>query len=318
VDIVIVNWNTGSHLQACLDSVSRVSRAAHEIGRVTVVDNASSDGSADGLDHLTLPLRVIRSDRNLGFAAACNLGALGSTADYLLFLNPDCRLFRETLSTVTRFMGSDAAAELGICGVQLVDRDGKPTVSCSRFPTLRMMFGKMTGLDRLWPGMFPPHHLDAGETWASGVVDEVIGAFFFVRRGVFEALEGFDERYFVYFEEVDFAFRARQRGFGTYFLREAEAFHEGNVSTDQVRAARLYYSLTSRHQFAVRHWPRWQVPVLMALTFGVELPARLCRGVLRREPPELSATLGAYRMLLAHVAGNGSDRAGADRVAPTR
>jgi N-acetylglucosaminyl-diphospho-decaprenol L-rhamnosyltransferase len=86
VHIVLVNWNTGDHLRACLDSIAR-SRDA-EISRVTVVDNASSDGSADGLEAGALPLAVVQNTQNVGFAAACNQGAAHGSADYLLFLNP--------------------------------------------------------------------------------------------------------------------------------------------------------------------------------------------------------------------------------------
>jgi N-acetylglucosaminyl-diphospho-decaprenol L-rhamnosyltransferase len=298
VHIVIVNRNTSDYLRECLASIDPAERAEVTISRVTVIDNASSDDSAKGLDDLPLPLELIRNGRNVGFAAACNQGAADSTADYLLFLNPDTRVFPDTLAAVTAFMESEQAADIGICGVQVVDGDGGPTTSCARFPTLRVLFGEMTGLHLVLPQLFPGHQLTAAETPQSQLVDQVIGAFYFVRRELFARLGGFDERYFLYFEEVDFALRARRQGTRSYFLDEARVFHAGNISSNQVRGARLYHSLRSRVLFAYQHWPRWQANVLVVLTLTVELTARLTRAALRRKGSEIPATAAAYGRLL--------------------
>jgi N-acetylglucosaminyl-diphospho-decaprenol L-rhamnosyltransferase len=270
---------------------------------VAVVDNASSDGSLESLQDLPVPLEIIRNSDNIGFAAACNQGAAHSAADYLLFLNPDTRLFPDTLAVVTAFMDSERADGIGICGVQIVDEDGGLAISCSRFPTPRVLFGKITGLHALFPMLLPSHHLTSAEMRESRVVDQVIGAFYFVRRELYTELGGFDERYFIYFEEVDFALRARGQGAGSYFLKEARAFHAGNVSTDQVRDIRLYHSLRSRVLFADRHWPRWQADLLVGLTFTVELAARLVRATVHGSRSDISATARAYRMLLGDLVG---------------
>ena len=301
VHIVIVNWNTGGYLRECLASIPAADRADVDIFRVTVVDNASSDASANALEELPLPIELVRNGQNVGFAAACNQGAADSTADYLLFLNPDTRLFPDTLAVVTRFMDGEPAAAIGVCGVQVVDRDGAPWISCARFPTLRVLFGEMTGLRVVMPRVFPSHQLTGAETPESDVVDQVIGAFYLVRRELFVRLGGFDERYFLYYEEVDFALRARQLGAATYFLKEARVFHAGNVSSNQVLDARLYHAMRSRFLFAYRHWPRWEAYVLVVLTLTVELSARLARAVLRRDRRAITATPAAYRMLLADV-----------------
>jgi N-acetylglucosaminyl-diphospho-decaprenol L-rhamnosyltransferase len=300
VHIVIVNWNTGEHLRDCLRSINVAADGEHvRLCRVTVVDNASSDGSADGLEGIPLPVEVIHNHSNVGFGAACNQGAAGSAADYLLFLNPDTRLLDDTLSVVTSFMDSDRSRGFGICGAEVIDPAGEPGISCERFPTLRVILGKMTKLDRILPRAFPSHHLDPSETSVSGPVDQVIGAFYMVRREVFTRLGGFDTRYFIYFEDVDFAKRALSEGFGTYFLKEAKVVHAANVSSDQVRDFRLFHSLRSRLLYASEHWPRWQAILLVPLTLGVELPARLGQALSSRSRSDFAATLGAYRMLLS-------------------
>jgi N-acetylglucosaminyl-diphospho-decaprenol L-rhamnosyltransferase len=297
VDIVIVNWNTGPHLRDCLVSIADM-RAGPPIRRVTVVDNASSDDSLDRLQELPLPLEIVSNSANRGFAAACNQGASDTTAAYLLFVNPDTRFFPDTLATVTRFMESPQSADVGICGVQMVAGDGTPKTSCARFPTLRVLLGEMTGLSRVVPRAFPSHQMSAADLRESQFVDQVIGAFFLVRRPLFAALGGFDERYFLYFEEVDFALRARHRGARSYFLMEASVYHAEHVSSDQIRGIRLYHILRSRLLFAYKHWPRWQADMLLIMTLTAELIARVRRDVAARNRLDIIATLSAYRTLV--------------------
>jgi N-acetylglucosaminyl-diphospho-decaprenol L-rhamnosyltransferase len=255
-----------------------------------------------------LPLKVIRNSHSIGWGAGCNQGAADSAADYLLFMNSDMRLFPETLATVTTFMDSDRAEGIGICGAQMVDKDGRPTISCSRFPTLRLQFGKMTGLNALFPTLFPNHHLSEAETQESRPVEQVIGAFYFVRRDVFTKLGGFDQRYFLYFDDVDLALRARREGAGTYFLKDAIVFHAENVSTNQTRDLQVYHLLRSRILFTYRYWSRWQASLLVFLALTVELPARLTRAALNRNRLDFFATARAYGWLLRDFARSGTSR----------
>jgi N-acetylglucosaminyl-diphospho-decaprenol L-rhamnosyltransferase len=255
-----------------------------------------------------LPLKVIRNSHSIGWGAGCNQGAADSAADYLLFLNSDMRLFPETLAKVTAFMDSDQSEGIGICGVQMVDEDGRPTISCSRFPTLRVLFGKMTGLNALFPTLFPSHHLSEAETQESRPVEQVIGAFYFVRRELFTKLGGFDQRYFLYFDDIDLALRARREGAGSYFLKEAIVFHAENVSTKQTRGLQVYHQLRSRTLFAYRYWSWWQASLLVFLTFTVELPARLTRAGLNRNRFDIVATARAYGWLLRDFARLASGR----------
>ncbi|WP_371667392.1 glycosyltransferase family 2 protein [Streptomyces sp. NBC_00289] len=293
-DIVIVNWNTGRHLADCLRSIVRTDRSLLRVARVVVVDNASTDRSHEHLTTPGIPLTVVRNSRNHGFAVACNQGAALGDSDFLLFLNPDTELYPDTLRAVGDFLRSPAARGPGICGGRMVDARGRPAVSCSRAPTLRTFLGKATGLDRLAPALFPPHHLRPAETTASRPVDQVIGAFFLLRRPLFDRLGGFDERYFLYFEEADLARRARQLGRGSYYVHEARVHHIGQVSSAQLGGRRLRHSLCSRTRYAFRHWPRSHAWLLVALTLTVELAARLARSALHASPSECRATLAGY------------------------
>lgn len=309
VHVVIVNWNTGRHLTTCLESLEPAA-AASLLRRVTVVDNDSKDGSVDSLEDVVVPLEIIRNRRNLGFAAACNQGATGSEADYLLFLNPDTKLLPDTLPAVVEFMESDRATRVGICGVDVVDSDGRSALSCSRFPTLRIAVGRATGLRHVLPSLFPKQHLSADETRQSRSVDQVIGAFYLVRRHVFERLGGFDERYFMYYEDVDFALRARRIGAASYFLKEARVHHAENVSSDRVHRRRLAYSLHSRLLYAAAHWPPWQSRGLVLVTFGVEPIARLFRAVASRKEGSVEEVLQGYLLLIRALRSSSRGRKG--------
>ncbi|MFN2572496.1 MAG: glycosyltransferase, partial [Gemmatimonadales bacterium] len=139
LDIVIVNWNSGTQLRRCLESIPAAERRGLEIRRVTVVDNASSDHSADALDDLPLPLVCIRNATNRGFAAACNQAARGSPAAYLLFLNPDATVGKDALAAPIHFLEQPAHGTVGIVGVQLRDEKGVVARGCARFLTPAMI-----------------------------------------------------------------------------------------------------------------------------------------------------------------------------------
>ncbi len=128
-------------------------------------------------------------------------------------------------------------------------------------------------------------------------VDQVIGAFFVVRRALFEELHGFDERFFVYFEEVDFSLRAGARGFRSHFLATASAFHAGGGCSNQVKARRLTYNLRSRIEYALKHFPGGSAVALVLGTLLVEPLTRMVTALLRRSPDDFRETLQAYREL---------------------
>ncbi|MFF7559244.1 glycosyltransferase family 2 protein [Streptomyces pseudovenezuelae] len=298
VDVVIVNWNAGHHLHDCLRSVVQADRSELRVARIVVVDNASTDGSAARLAAADIPLDVVRNTRNRGFAVACNQGAARGDSDLVLFLNPDTELYPDSLAVVGRVLRTPPRDRIGIFGGLMVDDRGNPQISCSRFPSLRVYLGKMTGLDRLAPGLFPSHHLRPRELTGSRPVDQVIGAFLLVRRKVFAELHGFDERYFLYLEDVDFAWRARRAGWLSYYVEQARVHHTGQVSSSQLGAWRHYLLLRSRTTYAFRHWTAPRAWALLALTVSVEPVARLAAAVVRGQWTELGPTLAVYRTFL--------------------
>jgi len=295
--IIIVNYNTRQLLDDCLESVYKADAPKGGL-QVVVVDNASRDGSADALSLPSGSLKVMRNERNRGFAAACNQGAAGLRSDLVLFLNPDTRLFANSLSVPMAFLADPAHSGVGIVGVQLLDETGTIARSCSRFPRPSQFASQVMGLDRVVPqtghAMREWDHLETRD------VDQVIGAFFLVRRAVFESLAGFDERFFVYFEEIDLAARARQAGHRSVFLAEAQAWHRGGGTTDQVKGIRLFYSLRSRLLYSRKHFSIFDRLVMSAVTWILEPISRCAFLAAQGRFAEIGHVAEAYRLLLRH------------------
>ncbi len=289
IHVVIVNWNSGSQLKECLQSFAAV--ASDEVAlSVTVVDNASTDGSCEGLESLTrVPLAIIRNAGNRGFGAACNQGAAGSDADYLLFLNPDTRLMPGSLELPARYLQSPEHAAVGIVGIQLLDVDGHVARNTARAPTAWSMIGNSLGLDRIMPGVFRPHFVTEWAHDETREVDQVMGAYFLVRRSVFERLGGFDDRFFVYYEDLDFAARARALGFSSVYLAAAQAFHRGQGTTENATARRMFYFGRSKILFARKHFGVFGAYAVIAVTLTLEPLARMLA-----RPQSASETLRAF------------------------
>jgi len=298
-DIIIVNWNTGHQLMKCLQSIALTcSVSILQLQQCIVVDNASTDGSADGLEDLPIPLILVRNQENKGFAYACNQGAKGSRSSNILFLNPDIQLFPDSLTEALLFFQERQNERVGILGIQLVDEKGVIQRNVARFPTPRSLFPQMLGLDRLWPRRFPPHFMTDWDHRESREVDQVTGAFFLVRKEVFELLHGFDERFFMYFEDLDFAYRAKQAGWKSYYLADAQAFHQGGGASNQVKAKRLAYVLGSRAQYVAKHFGRPAALAILSASLGVEFPVRLGWCLVNLSGQNFIETLQAYGMFI--------------------
>ncbi len=276
LSIIIVNWNAGNQL---IEAVTSIVEFHHGlVATVIVVDNASTDDSLvliEKIQEWPFQLKIIRNADNLGFAAACNQGAAMASTPYLLFLNPDTRLFANSLSQPLAFMEDKNNQRVGICGIQLIDEEGHVARSCARFPTLFTFFIQAMGLNKLpWFRRFSLHMTEWDHA-STQVVDHVMGAFFLVRRSLFDKLKGFDQRFFVYLEDLDFSYRASLLGYQSVYLTEAQVFHAGGGTSRQVKAARLFYSLRSRLLYGFKHFSVPAAWIVLLLTILVEPVSRI-------------------------------------------
>lgn len=144
LSIVIVNWNAGFQLAEAVASIAQYHHGL--VSSVIIVDNASTDSSlaqVEVLQEVPFQLQIVRNTSNRGFGVACNQGAELAKSELILFLNPDTRLFEESLSKPISFMQQPSNSGIGICGIRLVDEEGNASTSAARFPTLRVMAGKV-------------------------------------------------------------------------------------------------------------------------------------------------------------------------------
>ena len=299
LDVVIVNWNAGDQLRACLASLA-ASEGAEQL-RVVVVDNASGDGSADDLDRPGLALTVLRNADNRGFAHACNQGAALGSAGAILFLNPDTQVSRSGIAAARAQLEADPGT--GIVGARLVDEAGRTHRTCARHPTGASLIAHTLFLDRLLPRLVPPHFLLDWDHEETRAVDAVMGAFLMIRRPLFARLGGFDERFFVYWEDADLCARAPATGFAVCHAAQAEIRHRGQGTTEAVKDRRLFYFLRAQALYARKHHGRAAFLAVLAAAMAVNLPVRLGRALVRGKVGDAGAVIRAGRMLTAALPG---------------
>jgi N-acetylglucosaminyl-diphospho-decaprenol L-rhamnosyltransferase len=318
VQIVIVNWNSGPWLRDCLQALANARQAAVcRLTQVVVVDNASSDGSCDGLEvphevprelPRDLPLAVMRNEVNRGFAAACNQGAVGASADYLLFLNPDTVPTGEALDGAIGLLEARAAESVKIAGVWLDNGGGPQTLWLGAFPSARTFMLQAIGRQQRWQEtvtLLPdtPDTSANGDQFGAIEVAVVGGAFFVIARSLFEELGGFDERFFMYYDELDLCLRARQRGARAMVASRIRIYHHSGASTNRVPGKRLFYLLRSRLRYARAHFSTPQTAALAVLMCTSEPILRLGRAAVGFGPDRVRDVLEAYFRFAASLAG---------------
>lgn len=298
ISVIIVNWNTGARLMDCIDSIAKYHH--NLVSSVIIVDNASTDNSLvqiEAIKNLPFQLEIIRNPNNRGFSAACNQGAEKATSEYLLFLNPDTRLFDNSLLVPIAYLQESCNKTVGIVGIQLLDELNCISKSCARFPTLSIFMWQALGINRL-PGLRHLNtHMSDWEHDETRAVDHVIGAYYLMRCSLFNKLAGFDERFFVYLEDLDFSLRVQKAGYQSVYLAEAQAFHAGGGASRQVKAHRLFYSLRSRLLYSFKHFRFWQAWIVVLITLSVESVTRTIFSLIYSGLDGISNTWYAYYML---------------------
>lgn len=231
VAIIIVNWNTGKLLARCLQALLELPEQ-DLISRVLIVDNASSDASmsqAETVIQHNQKFTFIRSSENLGFARANNIGMkrLGKeNKDHILLLNPDTEMKPNSLRALMNALECNPAA--GIIGPKLINADGSLQPSVRRFPTFSSLALLFLKLHHLFP---TANDFDYSQ---EQTVDQVMGACFLVRRQTLQTLGSLDNRFWVWFEEVDFCRRARAAHWQTLYTPTATVMHHGGASFHQL------------------------------------------------------------------------------------
>lgn len=221
LSIVIASWNTHALLNACLSSIFQYPPPfAFE---VIIVDNASSDGSPDMVRAEFPAVRLMINPANLGFAAACNLGAGMASGHYLLFLNSDTQVQRSTLGGAVAYMKKHPGT--GIMGCRTLNTDGSLQGTALVFPTAARVFANVSGLSRFGKNYRLRHHSPRRD------FDYVQGSFIVTPKNIFERCGRFDERFFLYGEDVDLCLRVRAAGLSIGYDPETSIIHHGGGSS---------------------------------------------------------------------------------------
>ncbi len=230
LDVVVVAYRSARHLRACVEPL------AHAAGmRVIVVDNDCPEASTSTV--ADLPVTIVKMGRNAGFGAGCNAGSARGRGDAILFLNPDARIAPDDARHLAHRLENDPA--LGACGPRIVDADGHTSPTIRRFPRLSSTLAEA----------FFVHHLLPDAIWANEMVrrgydqasrvEWLSGAALCVRRSAFEAVGGFDERFFLYCEDTELCFQLHRAGFEVSYEAGAHAIHAGGASAPSAGQASL-------------------------------------------------------------------------------
>lgn len=247
VDVVVVSFNSRETLRDCVGPL------CDEAGiQVIVVDNASSDGSADSIDDL--PALVVRRRANAGFAAGCNAGWRSGTAPYVLLLNPDARIEPAAVRALARLLEQDPRA--GAAAPRILTASGSLDYSQRRHARRRSTYARALFLHRLLPRASWADDVvrDPDRYLAAGVSEWVSGACLLVRRSALEEIDGLDERFFLYCEDDDLCRRLWQAGYSVRYEPAVTCIHEGGASAPRARL--LPVLAAGRIQYARKHGTR--------------------------------------------------------------
>ena len=260
VDVVVVSYNSARQLRRCVEALSH-----DQAIEVIVVDNASQDNSVSAVSDLRV--KVIALQRNVGFGGGCNVGWHAGDAEYVLFLNPDARISPTDVSALAHILDREDG---GAVAPRIVDEGGTLEWSLRRFPTVRSIFGQAFFAHRLLPKaswvdevIRDPQRYDRQSPceWASG-------ACLMVRRDLLDRIGGFDQRFFMYCEDVDLCRRLWNLGSAVLYTPSITCAHSGGASAPRWQLTQTL--ARSRISYGKKHFGRLHA---LAYQVGVALNA---------------------------------------------
>lgn len=252
VSVIIVSYNTREMTLACLNSVFEQSSMTNI--EVIVVDNASSDGSANAILKSFGNVNLIKSAENLGFAKANNLAIRKAHGKYILLLNPDTVILDNAIERLLKFAKENPDA--GIWGGRTVFADGRLNPASSwGFMTVSSLFFQAVGLSAIFrfTNFFNPEAYGGWKRDSVRRVDIVTGCFLLITKKLWDSLNGLDETFFMYAEEADLCYRAKALGARPLATPYATIIHYGGAS-EAARSGKVIKLLTGKATFIRKHW----------------------------------------------------------------
>ena len=254
VRVVICTYNSHHDVSRAIESCLREGVSpAH----VTVVDNASSDGTPELVQRSHPEVRLLAEDHNLGFAAAVNRGARGTGGAFVLLLNPDAELEPGALREMLGALADEPSR--GAISPRVIRPDGRLDPACRRrFPSPQVALWRLTGLSRLRPGSsrFGAYNLSHLPIEQPMPVDSGTGACLLIRRPLFDSVGGLDEGYYMYGEDLELCWQLCQRGAQVWYQPTAVVIHRKGRSSEQVALPMLVHFHRSMWRFYRLHYMR--------------------------------------------------------------
>lgn len=252
LSIIIVNWNTREYLRRCLTSIREFPFSGET--ETIVVDNASDDSSADMVRERFPEVVLISNDENVGYACGNNQGMVIARGDYILLLNPDTEVKDGTIDTLVEFLR--AHPDTGAVSCRLIGPDGKVQSSCRSFPNPAGVFYEYSKLSRLFPKskVFGSYRMTYFDYLTEAEVDQPMASCLLIPKRVLNDVGVFDKEFPIFFNEVDWLYRAKQKGWRVYFTPTAEIAHHGGASTRQVKPEMIRESHRSLATFYRKHY----------------------------------------------------------------
>jgi GT2 family glycosyltransferase len=259
LSIIIVNYKVKELLDNCLKSIFDNSENINL--DIIVIDNNSQDGSLEMIKTKYPQVNLIPHPKNSGFARANNLGFKESKYDYVLLLNPDMQILPHTLENMIRWM--DENQQASVAGCHLIDQNRRTLPHIRRFPRLSDQLAITLKIPHILPFILNNYLQKDFDYSQASKVDSIRGAFFLIRRKIYEELNGLDERYFIWFEEVDFCQKVKQSGGEVWYTPIAECIDYVGKSFEQIpRGITQKYFQNSMLKYFQKWHPFWQFLIL--------------------------------------------------------
>lgn len=251
------------------------------IKEIIVVENASSEAKKtekiiNQLKSKISYIKYIKSKTNIGFSKACNLGVKKSRYPYILFINPDTVVKKNSITTLMEHLVNKSA---DIAGGKMVKKNGEIHKSFVREPNLCVALFEFSNLGKILKLKTGHNHFyyENNNFKSDVIVDAVSGGFLLTKRAVYDKLGGFDERFFMYLEDVDFGVRANNGGYKVIYCPHSEIFHEGGASSDNIYRIRHSSWFESRKKYCLKHFTITENILIQPIYMLEEVLLRLLR-----------------------------------------
>lgn len=287
LSVVILNYNVRYFLELCIKSV--IAATADLDAEIIVVDNNSADTSCQMIAQLFPEVVLIKNKQNLGFSKGTNIGVAQAKGDYLCILNPDTVVAEDTFKKCLAY--AEKILRMGVLGCQLIDGRGQFLPESKRnIPTPSVSIKKILGFSK----SYYANHLKPSDI---GKVDILVGAFMFLKKDVFKHVNGFDEDYFMYGEDIDFSYKVLKLGYQNIYYGDTTILHYKGESTlkDKTYAKRFYGAMQIFYDKHFKSHPAFDTIVWLGIKFGSFILER---------PKPINIQIEAYILLSKNLSFN--------------